>query len=110
MPDQLFKEHLGNSHSSGTGTKGQEGLVGDLFLGDVHRTEDPGQGYDSGSLNIIVEGQNLILVLIEDLSGGSPSEVLKVEQAPREEAFNFGNEAVNEGKVLVTPDPFLSVT
>ena len=56
LPNQFLVQHLSDSHTGSSGAKGQEGLVGQLFLGDVHGTQDPGEGNDPGTLNIIIKG------------------------------------------------------
>ena len=110
LANQFVVEHLGDPHPGGPGTKGQEGLVDQLLLGDVHGAEDPGEGDDPGPLDVIVEGQNLVLVLIEDPGRGPPTEVLKVEQALRVELFDLTDETVDEVEVFLATDPVVPFT
>lgn len=70
----------------------------------------PGQNDYPGPLDIVVKGQNLVLVLIQNLGGRPTAEVFKVQQALREEAFDVADKLVNEVKVALAFNPGVALT
>ena len=105
LPDHLIAHHVRDAQPSGAGTVDDDPLVPDPGSGGAHRGEHGRHDGRRGALHVIVEGADLIGVLVQDPAGVGGAEILPVQHRVREQFADRGDVGVDQVVVPLVADP-----
>ena len=84
-------------------------MVAKLLPADAQGREDPRQGDRSGSLHIIVEGTDLLAILLQDASPVAGSKIFPVQQGVGKQPRGCLDIGIDEGIVALSPHPGVTI-
>jgi len=100
MPRRL-QVHALTRHRRGPGAEKQEPLAGEFLPRDPQGTGKAGQRGAGRTLDVVVEGADLVLVACQDRDGVEVREILPLDAAFRPEILHGRDELIDEGLVVV---------
>src|SRR5690242_17965735 len=106
--DHGFAKRVGNTDARGTRAQHHNVLIAEAAARDADRRKDGAGGDGSRALNIVVEGNELIAIAVQDWAGVRFGKVLPLKERVRELLFHGLNETIDEIIVFVTGDSFVA--
>ena len=99
----------GNTGSCRTSAKAEINLIRQLLSGNRHRCKNAAQCHDSCSLNIIVEGRNLLPIFLQYIGCISSSKILPVQIELREKVLCGLYKLLNKIVVTVSANSLMTI-
>ena len=105
--DHRVADLVRDADARGAGAVDDDAVLRERDAADVARGQDGCEAHGPGALHVVVEGECLVAVAVEDAARVRRAEVLPVQDRVGEERGRRGDVAVDEGVVLLAPDPRL---
>ena len=105
-----FAEKVGYTNACGTGAEHNDLLIAKAAAGNTDGRKDRSAGDRSGALNIVIEGQELVAVAVEDGTSMGLREIFPLKQRMGQFLFQGLNETIDKIVIGIASDALVAPT